>query len=104
MSPVGEKVKLERDSVQGGTAIGGESTDDHDHEHRVTTSTTQEHATKESERRKFSGGVLRKQPLVYVSWRVPFKKQDKYKNNHKDKHPGFFSDYSRPRTRPPSHN
>ncbi|KAI4323777.1 hypothetical protein L6164_023356 [Bauhinia variegata] len=34
--------------------------------------------------------------VVSVSWRVPHKKQDQ--------NPGFYSDYSRPRTRPPSHN
>lgn len=53
-------------------------------------------------RGKKSGGVLKNSPLVYVSWRVPSKNQDN--KNHKDKDLGFFSDYSRPRTRTPSHN
>lgn len=35
--------------------------------------------------------------LVSVSWRVPRKKPSK-------KHPGFNSDYSPPKTHPPSHN
>lgn len=33
---------------------------------------------------------------VSVSWSVPHRKEGK--------NPGFYSDYSRPRTRPPSHN
>ncbi|XP_058751942.1 root meristem growth factor 10-like [Vicia villosa] len=33
---------------------------------------------------------------VSVSWLVPHRKEGK--------NPGFYSDYSRPRTRPPSHN
>lgn len=50
----------------------------------------------------FSGVVSIKKPLVSnVSWRVPSKSHD---NNHHNQHPGLFSDYSRPRTRPPSHN
>ncbi|KAM6582115.1 hypothetical protein CsatB_009117 [Cannabis sativa] len=56
-------------------------------------------------RGRISGGVLKKHSalVVYVSWRVPSKNQAK--KNHSDRnHSGFFSDYSRPRTRPPSHN
>jgi hypothetical protein len=34
---------------------------------------------------------------VSVSWSVPHR-------NKEGKNPGFYSDYSRPRTRPPSHN
>lgn len=50
----------------------------------------------------FSGSVPINKPLVssHVSWRVPSKNQ----HSNQDKHPGLFSDYSRPRTRPPSHN
>ncbi|KAL6126968.1 hypothetical protein ACLB2K_075013 [Fragaria x ananassa] len=47
-------------------------------------------------------------PHVTASWSVPqqIKNRDK-KINHGDKtssNPGIYSDYSRPRTRPPSHN
>ena len=42
------------------------------------------------------GGVPRMKSLVWVSWRVP---QKIHEGNAE-----FFSDYSRPRTRPPSHN
>ncbi|KAK7817859.1 hypothetical protein CFP56_042051 [Quercus suber] len=41
-------------------------------------------------------GLVPIKPFVSVSRRMPHK-------NH-DEHPGFNSDYSRPRTRPPSHN
>ena len=50
---------------------------------------------------EFSGLIPIKPLKVSVSWRVPRKSQD---NKNHDKHPGFYSDYSRPRTRPPSHN
>lgn len=42
------------------------------------------------------GAVPRINSLVWVSWRVPHKIHEG--------HAEFFSDYSRPRTRPPSHN
>lgn len=45
---------------------------------------------------KIPGLVPVKPQLVSVPRRVPRKKYDE--------HPGFYSDYSRPRTRPPSHN
>ncbi|GKV33786.1 hypothetical protein SLEP1_g42246 [Rubroshorea leprosula] len=45
--------------------------------------------------RKISGLVPIKPPIS-VPQNVPAGK--------KNRHPGFFSDYSRPRTRPPSHN
>lgn len=84
------------------SAQGGDNFDYRDKGHIV--SSDQEQSNKGLTRGKFSGGVLRKQPLVYVSRRVPSKKQDSKKNSYKDKNPGFYSDYSRPRTRPPSHN
>lgn len=37
-----------------------------------------------------------------ISWRVPQSHKKKHHDN--DHHPGFYSDYSRPRTCPPSHN
>ncbi|EXC08934.1 hypothetical protein L484_003386 [Morus notabilis] len=86
------KVQLHMESAQ-----GRDSFDYRDRGHIVTSD--QEQSNKGLTRGKFSGGVLRKQPLVYVSWRVPSKKQDNKKNSYKDKNPGFYSDYSRPRTR-----
>lgn len=95
------------DSTQGGMIKGDNSVGDKSH----AGSTTQENVKDSSgtsikemlkyKRGKISG-VLKKRPLVYVSWRVPSKNQDN--KNHNERHPGFFSDYSRPRTRPPSHN
>lgn len=42
---------------------------------------------------------------VSVSWHVPVKnKNNNNNNNHASKPPGIFSDYSKPRTRTPSHN
>lgn len=41
-------------------------------------------------------GVARIKSFISVSWHVP------HKNGNGN--PGFYSDYSRPRTRPPSHN
>lgn len=46
--------------------------------------------------RKISGHVPIKSVVNPVSWSVPHGKQGQ--------NPGFYSDYSRPRTRPPSHN
>lgn len=40
---------------------------------------------------------IRFRSIVSISWRVPHHKKQ-------DPHPGFYSDYSQPRTRPPSHN
>lgn len=67
----------------------------------VTSGSTDEAAKelKYRNRGKFSGLVPIQPPSV--SWRVPRKNHD---NKDHDKHPGFYSDYSRPRTRPPSHN
>ncbi|KAI4332752.1 hypothetical protein L6164_017634 [Bauhinia variegata] len=48
-----------------------------------------------SSKQDFPGQVPTKS-VVSVSRRVPHKKQDQ--------NPGFYSDYSQPRTRPPSHN
>nr|POE80387.1 hypothetical protein CFP56_10608 [Quercus suber] len=75
---VEEKVKHNMETIQGGT--DGNNIDDK----------SQGGATTQIP------GLVPIKPFVSVSRRMPHK-------NH-DEHPGFNSDYSRPRTRPPSHN
>jgi hypothetical protein len=72
-----KKVKLEVESIQRGKTSGDNS-------------------KALSKDLKYVRGGTPVKPLVSVSRRMPLK-------NH-DEHPGFYSDYSRPRTRPPSHN
>lgn len=52
--------------------------------------------TSQKEKTEDHRGVLSTKSLVSVSWNL------QQKNTHKK--PVFFSDYSRPRTRPPCHN
>ncbi|KAF3433142.1 hypothetical protein FNV43_RR24244 [Rhamnella rubrinervis] len=105
-------VKPELDSMQRGTNAGSDSYVAVKGDHAVATISSNEDAKdsrstsaveelKNRNGAKFSGVVAIKPLNVSVSWRVPRKSQD---NNSNDKHPGFYSDYSRPRTRPPSHN
>lgn len=72
-----KKVKLEVESIQRGKTNGDNS-------------------KALSKDLKYVRGGTPVKPLVSVSRRMPLK-------NH-DEHPDFYSDYSQPRTRPPSHN
>lgn len=78
MLKVEEKIKHNMETIQGGT--NGNNIDDKFQDGATT----------------HIPGLVPIKPFVSVFRRMPHK-------NH-DEHPGFNSDYSRPRTRPPSHN
>lgn len=91
-----EKVKLLdhfNSSVGRGTSIGHSIVDDN----KISRGGATTQKPKDSIK-KLSGHVPIK-PLVSVSWREPVQNHVKGKTI-----PGFFSDYSQPRTRTPSHN
>ncbi|THF94663.1 hypothetical protein TEA_002877 [Camellia sinensis var. sinensis] len=107
-SKVNEKVKLTIDQTKKGAENNADSIGDDQRNHNgaMVTQKPKEWNDFEKEMKKnkyteeaISGSIPLK-PLVSVSnWHLP--------HNHKnvvDDHLGFHSDYSRPRTRPPSHN
>lgn len=85
------------ESIQGRGGINGEKIDDHDMV-KASGATSTQNKQKDSTYigGKIPGLVPVKLPLVSVSV-MPRK-------NLYDEHPSFYSDYSQPRTRPPSHN
>lgn len=59
---------------------------------------TNQKISEDDEAETTSGSALKTdESLVSVSWRLP-------RNKRGGKHPGFNSDYSPPKTHPPSHN
>ncbi|CAK9161089.1 unnamed protein product, partial [Ilex paraguariensis] len=87
---VRENVKLSMDSKHGGERMPETS-----HGGAISSNLEETKASVKFSRGAISGLIPIKS-LVSVSWHVP--------HRNRDEHPGFYSDYSRPRTRPPSHN
>ncbi|KAG6660268.1 hypothetical protein CIPAW_03G093700 [Carya illinoinensis] len=91
-----DKVQLKAESIQGRSGANGEKID-HDMQVKAGTGATSQNKQKDTYIGGEIPGLVPVKPFVSVS-RMP------RKNLH-DEHPGFYSDdYSRPRTRPPSHN
>ncbi|KAG2715631.1 hypothetical protein I3760_03G087000 [Carya illinoinensis] len=89
-------VQLKAESIQGRSGANGEKID-HDMQVKAGTGATSQNKQKDTYIGGEIPGLVPVKPFVSVS-RMP------RKNLH-DEHPGFYSDdYSRPRTRPPSHN
>lgn len=90
------QVQLKAESIQGRSGANGEKID-HDMQVKAGTGATSQNKQKDTYIGGEIPGLVPVKPFVSVS-RMP------RKNLH-DEHPGFYSDdYSRPRTRPPSHN
>lgn len=98
-----EKLKLGVDSNTKGPLLAKkEDTDEEKGTHggAIVSTTTSTKGTKSDAVNK---------PLVSASWSVQRQINNRHKiTNHGDRttssNPGIYSDYSRPRTRPPSHN
>ncbi|GMY07800.1 hypothetical protein FCV25MIE_03039 [Fagus crenata] len=95
---VAKKAKLSMETIQGGETNGNNIDDKF--QGGATTQKPKDSKALAKDlkyiRGKINPGLVPIKPLVSVSRRMPHK-------NH-DEHSGFYSDYSRPRTRPPSHN
>lgn len=89
------QVQLKAESIQGRSGANGEKID-HDMVKAGTGTATTQNKQKDTYIGGEIPGLVPVKPLVSVS-HMP------RKNLH-DEHLGFYSDYSRPRTRPPSHN
>ena len=93
-----ESVELNRDdpiALQNGTS--GDDINFYESHDSVKPKDSDDSLLKEmKQNREISAVPVPIKPLVSVSGRMPRK--------NLDERTGFFSDYSRPRTRPPSHN
>lgn len=108
-----EKLKLGVDSNTKGPLLAKkEDTDEEKGTHggAIVSTTTSTKGTKDFSRTSTTtkSDAVNK-PLVSASWSVQRQINNRHKiTNHGDKttssNPGIYSDYSRPRTRPPSHN
>lgn len=108
-----EKLKLGVDSsIKGPLLTKKEDTDEQKGAHggAIVSTTTSTKGTEDYSRTSSTtkSDAVNK-PLVSASWSVPHQINNRGKiTNHGDKitgsNPGIYSDYSRPRTRPPSHN
>ena len=98
MLKVAKKAKLNMETIRGGETNGNNIDDKFQGGATTKKPKDSKPLTKDLKyiRGKINPGLVPIKPLVSVSRRMPHK-------NH-DEHSGFYSDYSRPRTRPPSHN
>lgn len=88
-----ERGETSRDSIKE-TSLGDKTADD---QKLKDTKSNLKISNDATDKTTSGANRIQTESLVSVSWRVP-------RNKRGDKHPGFNSDYSPPKTHPPSHN